>query len=89
MGAHSLTGAARKVFRLRRGGGRGERGGTEGWRSESKTENRGREWKREATERLGGARLCAYILVASSSENLPLLIKSGGLEESQREHRSY
>lgn len=56
---------------------------------ESKTENGGREWKGEATERLGGARLYAYILVASSSENLPLLIKSGGLEEEQRGHLSH
>lgn len=83
MGAHSLTGADRKVFRLRRGG------GNQGRRLKSKTENRGREWKRAATERLGGARLDAYILVASSSENLPLLIKSGGLEESQRGHRNH
>lgn len=40
---------------------------------ESKTDNG------EATEWLGGAKRCAYILVASSSENLPLLIESGGL----------
>lgn len=35
----------------------------------------------EATGRLGGPGSCAHIRVASSSENLPLLIKSGGLME--------
>lgn len=42
-------------------------------------QTRRKGWDVEATGRLGGPGSCAHIRVASSSENLPLLIKSGGL----------
>lgn len=75
------------------GGGRGTWTGDEGWSGKSagrlgqgvevqtggQTGSKG--WDVEATGRLGAPGSCAHILVASSSENLPLLIKSGGLME--------
>lgn len=91
-GANSLRGAGGKVFRLGRGGGgRGTWTGDEGWSGKSagrlgqrvevqtRAQTGSKGWDVEATGRLGAPGSCAHILVASSSENLPLLIKSGGL----------
>lgn len=91
-GANSFRGAGGKVFRFGRGGGGGGRGtwtGNEGWSRESagrlgqgvEVQTGSKGWDVEATGWLGGPGSCAHILVASSSENLPLLIKSGGLVE--------
>lgn len=87
-GANSLRGAGGKVFRLGRGGGgRGTWTGDGGWSGKSagrlgqgvEVQTGSKGWDVEATGWLGGPGSCAHILVASSSENLPLLIKSGGL----------
>lgn len=92
-GANSLRGAGGKVVRLGRGGGggggRGTWTGDKGWSGKStgrlgqgvEVQTGSKGWDVEATGRLGAPGSCAHILVASSSENLPLLIKSGGLVE--------
>lgn len=51
-----------------------------GWLGKVEVQTGCKGWDVEATGWLGGLGSCAHILVASSSENLPLLIKSGGLK---------
>ncbi|KAI4890067.1 hypothetical protein NFI96_001294 [Prochilodus magdalenae] len=90
-GVDSLSAAGRKVFRLRRRGGRGwgecrAAAGVKDVQLESGAEAGGWGQGGEATGWLGNPWRRAHIRVASSSENRPRLIRSGGLEDRQRAH---